>query len=175
MGYNGGMNICCCTGHRPKGFPWQYGADIEKQKSYLERLSAVIGAAVIHDHIDEFFTGMAMGADMDFAEAVLDLRDKKFPHIRLTCIIPCPNQCYRWDKENIDRYQTILDRSNSSKILSPRYTPDCLLARNRYMVDHAAKVIAIWNGSERGGTWYTISYARGKGKPIDFIMLNSIS
>ena len=98
------MNICCCTGHRPKGFPWQYGADIIKQKSYLERLSAAIESAVIHDHIDEFFTGMAMGADMDFAEAVLDLRDKKFPHIRLTCIIPCPNQCYRWDKENIDRY-----------------------------------------------------------------------
>ena len=46
--------------------------------------------------------------------------------------------------------------------------------RNRYMVDKADLVLAVWNGICSGGTWYTIQYARSLKKPIRYIMLDGI-
>ncbi len=46
-----------------------------------------------------------------------------------------------------------------------QYTPDCLRKRNRYMVDHAEIVLAVWNGSP-SGTSQTVWYARETGKPV---------
>lgn len=42
----------------------------------------------------------------------------------------------------------------------------CMHNRNRYMVDHADEVLAVWNGEESGGTWATVKYARSKNKKI---------
>lgn len=38
--------------------------------------------------------------------------------------------------------------------------------RNEWMVDNAERVLAYWNGKERGGTFACIKYARKVGKPI---------
>ncbi len=48
--------------------------------------------------------------------------------------------------------------------LNARYTPQCMQERNRYMVDHANYILAVYNGSGKGGTAYTIRYAREKKK-----------
>ena len=34
------------------------------------------------------------------------------------------------------------------------------------MVDNCDVLLALWDGVERGGTWYTILYARFKGRPV---------
>ena len=80
--------ICCCTGHRPKGFPWKYGIDKEKQTLYEKELYERLERYIIETGITEFISGMALGADMDYAAAVLLLREK-YPYIRLHCAIPC--------------------------------------------------------------------------------------
>ena len=36
-------------------------------------------------------------------------------------------------------------------------------ARNRWMVDNRDALLALWDGVEQGGTWYTVHYARSKG------------
>ena len=38
------------------------------------------------------------------------------------------------------------------------YTRGCMLRRNRYMVDHSALVIAVYDGTP-GGTCRTLEYA----------------
>lgn len=46
------------------------------------------------------------------------------------------------------------------------------LARNRQMVEEAKRLIALPKGfqeEERGGTWYTIRYARKRGYPVTII------
>lgn len=38
---------CCCTGHRPKGFPFEYGIDIQKHKTYIKMPERKIEYAII--------------------------------------------------------------------------------------------------------------------------------
>ncbi len=80
---------CCCTGHRPKGFPFKYGVDKQKHYSYLKTLAEKTELAITEYGITNFISGMAVGVDLDFAETVLNLRNK-YP-ITLECAIPCPN------------------------------------------------------------------------------------
>lgn len=161
--------ICCCTGHRPNGFPYAYKSDVEKHENYIKNLTTAIENAIERYDIKEFYSGMAMGVDLDFADIVLNLRDTKYSNIRLCCIIPCLDQCKKWDVENIVRYNRIIDNANSSIIISKRYNDDCMLARNRYMVERSDLVIAVWNGCKKGGTWYTIRYAMSLNKPITYV------
>ena len=60
----------------------------------------------------------------------------------------------------------ILKKADSVTLVSERYTPECMLKRNRYMVDKSDLVIAVFNGIKSGGTWYTINYAQKKNKTI---------
>ena len=39
-------------------------------------------------------------------------------------------------------------------------------ARDRWMVDNRDVLLALWDGEERGGTWYTVRYVWSKGRPI---------
>ncbi len=163
---------CCCTGHRPKGFPYKYGIDKQKHQAYLNALEQKIEFAVTEYGITNFISGMALGTDMDFAEIVLKLRNK-YP-ITLECAIPCQNQTLKWSEADKLRYNSLLARADSVNLISERYTPECMLKRNRYMVDKSELVIAVFNGKEKGGTWYTINYAKSKNKTIELIDLCTI-
>ena len=163
------MNTCCCTGHRPKGFPFQYGIDTKKHNAYMKALSQKIELAIIEYGITYFISGMAIGVDLDFAETVLKLKNK-YP-VTLECAIPCPDQTLKWNNTDKLRYESILKRADKVNLISDRYTHDCMLKRNRYMVDKSELVIAVFNGIENGGTWYTINYARDTDTAIEFIDL----
>ena len=39
------------------------------------------------------------------------------------------------------------------------------------MVDHAARVIGIWQEGSDGGTGYTVRYAQGKNRELDLVLL----
>lgn len=167
--------VCCCTGHRPKGFPYPYGIDERKHKEYLKQLKQKILLAVDKYGVNHFISGMAIGVDMDFAETVLNLRDNEHYPITLECAIPCPDQTLKWNDKDKLRYDNILKRADEINVISKRYIPDSMLKRNRYMVDKSNLVIAVFNGFEKGGTWYTINYAKRKGKTIEFIDLLKIN
>ena len=163
------LKNCCCTGHRPKGFPFKYGTDKRKHSAYLKALEEKIEIAITKYGITNFISGMAIGVDTDFAETVLKMRDK-YP-VTLECAIPCPNQSLKWSVADKLRYENILARADAINFVSERYSPECMLKRNRYMVDKSYLVIAVFNGIEQGGTWYTINYAKSKNKTIELIDL----
>lgn len=167
------MKTCCCTGHRPKGFPFKYGIDKQKHNNYLQMLEEKIEFAITFYGITNFISGMALGVDLDFAEIVLKLQDK-YP-ITLECAIPCPNQTVKWNSKDAYRYCKILQRADKVCLISSeRYSPKCMLKRNRYMVDKSDLVIAVFNGIEKGGTWYTISYADIVKKRIEILYLSKV-
>lgn len=58
------MKTCCCTGHRPKGFPFKYGIDNDKHTAYLQALEQKIELAITEYGTTSFISGMAIGADM---------------------------------------------------------------------------------------------------------------
>lgn len=168
------MKTCCCTGHRPKGFPFKYGTDLKKYNEYLKALEQKIKFAITSCGITNFVSGMALGADLDFAEIVLYLRDTEHYPITLECAIPCPDQTLKWNDNDKLRYESILNRADEVSLVSERYTPECMLYRNRYMVDKSELVIAVFNGIEKGGTWYTINYAKKKNKQVDILDLCAV-
>ena len=53
--------------------------------------------------------------------------------------------------------------------LESHYSSGCYHARNRYLVDHADSVLALYNGSPTGGTAYTVKYAYQRNKEIVII------
>ncbi len=166
------QKICCCTGHRPQKFPFEYGGRGKEYLTYLQELENKIITAVTEYGVTCFISGMALGVDLDFAQTVLKYR-KKYSLI-LECAVPCPNQTLKWDKKDISRYDRILKKADSVTLVSERYTPECMLKRNRYMVDKSDFVIAVFNGVKGGGTWYTINYAQRKNKTIEVINLCDI-
>ena len=168
------IKTCCVTGHRYKGFPWDYNADKARTTAYLTRMYDIIENVITKGGFSRFISGGALGVDMDFAEAVLYFRDKKHYDISLEIAIPCPNQDLKWSTQDKDRYKTILDSADVKTLVNEHYTSFCMHKRNEYMVDNSDLVLAFWNGEDSGGTFYTLSYAQKKGKRVFCCMLNDI-
>lgn len=168
------MKTCCLTGHRPKGFPWDY-ADKKcmEHKSYLALLREKV-VELISDGYRHFISGGALGADSDFAEIVIDLRKSAYPDITLEIAIPCPNQDLKWCEEDKHRYKKICNAADSVNVISEKYTNFCMQKRNEYMVDQSDFVIVVWNGEKRGGTYRTFQYVKRKKKPFMVIDLQDL-
>ena len=65
-----------------------------------------------------------------------------------------------------ERYYDIAAQCDKETMLQSHYSPDCMDKRNRYMVDHADFIIAVWDGRP-SGTGKTVTYARDRnGKSI---------
>lgn len=150
----------CVTGHRPNKL---YGYDITTSK-YI-KLKDKFKELLIQNSCTEAITGIALGADMVFAIAVLELKNQGHD-IKLHCAIPCRNHSCKWTKAYQDLYNYILKKADIVKLVSYEdYKPYLMQKRNEYMVDIADKVIAVWDGS-KGGTYNCVKYAEKKGKEI---------
>lgn len=147
------------TGHRPQNLPFQSNEIDPKCQELKDHLKELI-LEQIDRGFTHFMTGMALGMDTYAAEIVLYLR-KHFPQITLEAVIPCKYQTYKWNEFQINRYFKILGACDKVTILQEKYTKDCMLKRNRYMVDHSDCMIAVW-GCSNGGTAYTVNYANKK-------------
>lgn len=169
------MKTCCLTGHRPKGFPWDYtDKECIKHKCYLALLREKI-VELISEGYSHFISGGALGADSDFAEIVIDLRQSAYPDITLEIAVPCPNQDLKWSTKDKRRYKKICKAADSVNVISEKYTNFCMQKRNEYMVDHSDFVIVVWNGENHGGTYRTFQYAQRKKKPCTVIDLQDLS
>lgn len=99
------------------------------------------------------------------ARIVLEFR-KENPSLKLHCILPCVEQDLKWNASAREQYQNTLQQADSIVYVSRSYHKDCMLERNRFMVDHAATLLAVYNGEVRGGTAATIRYAKKSGRDI---------
>ncbi len=155
---------CAFTGHRPHKFPWRYDETdsrcVALKAVLAEQISALDEAGVKH-----FLSGMAEAVDTWAALSVLDLREKD-PAIKLHCILPCTAQAEKWSASSRELYRSILERADSVVYVSRNYHKDCMLDRNRFLVDHATILLAVYNGEQRGGTAATIRYAQKLGREI---------
>ena len=162
-------DTCCFTGHRPDKLPW--GTDEGDPR--CGRLKAgILRAAeeVYRQGTRHFISGMARGADLYFAEAVLALRGRR-GDVLLECARPCETQADSWPKAERVRYQSILDRCDYETLVQHNYDRFCMLRRNRYMVDRSVRLIAVYNGVPKGGTFQTLQYAMKKGLSIHILDL----
>ena len=154
---------CCFTGHRPEKLPWRYNEEDPHCLSLKRRIADAVEAAY-QEGYRHFLCGMALGCDLYFCEAVQALRDSR-PGVTVEAAIPCPTQADGWPEEDRARWRRLLEACDLETMVQDHYTPGCMLRRNRYMVDHSALVIAVYDGAG-GGTRRTLEYALRQGVPF---------
>lgn len=156
---------CCFTGHRPEKLEQSESVVVEALKKEIR--------AAIADGFQTFISGMARGVDIWAAEEVLALRDEGAA-VRLICASPYRGFESRWNRDWQARYRQVMERADLVRFICPGYSRDCFQRRNEWMVDHSARVIAIYNGGP-GGTRNTVEYARWHGVPVVVALLKSNS
>ncbi len=153
MNNNNAALSAAFTGHRFISF--------DRQKIVKGRLRAVI-TNLYHKGYRKFLCGMAIGFDTIAAEVVLELKEE-YEDIRLVTVVPFRGQCERWSVANQMRYAGIISKANDVIVLSEYYYNGCLLKRNDYLVHQASIFVAYYDGSSKGGTFYTYRKAQSKG------------
>lgn len=155
---------CAFTGHRPNKLPWRY----DETDSRCAALKAVLMEQIgflADAGVTQFLSGMAEATDTWCALSVLSLREKN-PAIKLHCILPCKEQADKWSASSRELYRSILERADSIVYVSRVYHKNCMLDRNRFLVEHASTLLAVYNGVRRSGTGATVNYARKMGREI---------
>ena len=154
---------CCFTGHREKKLPW--GSDEQDERClHLKQMLFDAADCVYAEGVRHFICGMASGCDLYFLEAVLKLKELH-PEISVEAAIPYEGQADHWRSHLRARYLELLRRCDYQTLVQQTYTRDCMMRRNRYMVDHSNVLIAAYGG-EKGGTMNTMLYAMRRGLNI---------
>lgn len=140
------QKACCVTGHR----------DIPAEKWGLvqERLKEEIEKA-IQDGFTTFITGMADGVELLFAELVIEQKERH-PQLRLGADIPYRNRLH----VKAPMFQKCLKHCDGIHVQQEKYSSNCFMNRNRHMVTLSSRVIAVYDGREKGDTLFTMRYAQ---------------
>ncbi len=154
----------CFTGHRPQTLTFLWDENSPDSRNLREVLKETIIELIENNDARHFISGMALGVDMMCAEIILELKEK-YPFITLECALPCETQATKWRINSQEKYYNILKDCDKTTLLQTRYTSDCMMKRNKYMVDNSDILVAVWNGSN-SGTGNTVNYARKNNKII---------
>ncbi|GAA6405916.1 DUF1273 domain-containing protein [Blautia coccoides] len=138
---------CCVSGHR----------DIlaDETAHVKEALRQEIEKAV-NDGFTAFLSGFADGVDQNFAEIILEMQNEN-PNLKLIAVLPYQKRMDSlYQKEHTN---ALLDACAEVIVIQEEYRPNVYAKRNRYMVEHSDRVIAVYDGREKGGTVKTIRFA----------------
>lgn len=154
------LDIVAGTGHRPTklalGKTDPYSPVLREQLTdlaiwYLEKKLP-----------DKVIVGMALGWDIALGIAAIQLG------IPLIAAIPFKGQERLWNSEDKYLYYIVLEQSSESVIICDGgYEARKLMLRNKWMVDNCTRLVALYDGSQAGGTANCIKYAAYKNKPIN--------
>ena len=147
-----GTKACCVTGHR----------DIPADKvEYVKRKLKEEIEAAIEDGFTTFITGMAEGVDLLFAELVIEQKSQHLG-LFLQAAIPYNNRM----KSTDPLFRKCFENCDGVHIQQTEYSSDCFMNRNRYMVSLSSRVIAVYDGREKGGTLFTMRYAHAMEREV---------
>ena len=146
---------CCVTGHRD--------IPVEKKDFVEESLRREVAAA-IKDGYTRFISGFAEGADLMFASVVTEAK-RGNDSLILEAAIPYAGRLKAKDEE----FHRLLTACDGVKVISDHYVPSCYMNRNRYMVAQSQRVIAVYDGRDKGGTLFTLRDAHVQGREIRLI------
>lgn len=165
------LKSCCFTGHRPHLFPWGEDMTDPRAKSLIKLLSEAIEETVQNGYT-EFICGGALGVDTWAAGLVLQAKERH-PHIRLTLALPWKDHNSHVADPDFLRVKQLADETI---VVSDKQGKEAFLERDQWMVDHSNRIIAVYDDRSglKGGTYYTLQYARSRNieiKQIEWMSL----
>ena len=153
---------CSVTGHR--NLPQK---EIGRVKTALRR---EIDSAVA-DGFTRFMSGFADGVDQYFAEIVLE-KKKTNPALELVAVIPYQKRLDSLMEKS--RTYEMLEACAEVVVVQEEYHPSVYSRRSRYMAERSDRVIAVYDGREKGGTVRTIRFAHQMKKELREIPVGEI-
>ena len=105
--------------------------------------------------------------DIWAGQILLRLR-KGNPDLKLIAALPYPGCDSRWSADWRKQYADVLKSADLFKAISPKYSMASFQKRDEWMVDHASRVIAVYDGVP-GGTKNTIDYAEKCEVGVEYI------
>jgi uncharacterized phage-like protein YoqJ len=151
-------SVCAFTGHKLQSFPFGSNEADPRCIKLKLCLCAQITKLIEEMGVTHFISGMGLGVDLFAAELVLCLKNA-YPHISLECAIPFETKAVKWNESMRERYFDVAAHCDKETLLQRQYTPDCIYKRNRYLVDQADIILAVWDGRP-SGSGMTVRYAR---------------
>lgn len=150
---------CSFTGHRI--------ISCEERAKLVPRLKSTI-LYLISQGVKEFHCGGAMGFDTLASSVVFDV-SRQHKDIRLILELPYQNQAEKWSDTDKRFYEFVKSKAHEINIHFPdpknkEQAVKSLLSRNRIMVDKSYYCVCFLKNNEakRGGTAYTVNYAKLK-------------
>lgn len=154
MNYFEESKTCCFTGHRIL------------KKDFLINQTRQEVLSLINKKYTTFLVGMAQGYDIECLKLLLELKKEYF--LEIIACIPCKNQAEKLSKKEKEEYFLLLDKVDQKIYLEESYKIGCMQKRNRFMVDNSSTVI-VYKYVDKGGTYYTETYAKKKNKNIIYV------
>ena len=167
------MNLksCAVIGHRPTRFKFGYKEKMTGCKRLKKRLRDQF-AALYEQGVRRFYVGGCLGADQWSGEILLRLKEQpEYSGIELAVVMPFPNHDAKWDERNRNRLQFLLSHSVEQIVTGTDNQHNSFLARNRYMIDHADVLMAIYDNDRtvHNSIGQAVVYAEKKHLPVIFI------
>ena len=97
---------------------------------------------------------------------------KQFPALELIAVIPYRKRLDGLNKKT--RTRELLEACADVVVIQEKYLPSVYSHRNRYMVEHSDRVIAVYDGRETGGTAKTIRFTHRMKKELREIPVGEI-
>jgi len=136
---------CAVTGHRD--------IPIEIIGYVTNRLREEVSLAISEGYT-VFSSGMANGADIIFAEIVIEFK-KNSPKIKLEAFIP-----YREHLNSKEiAFKRAMQHCDNVYVVQEEYSVGCYMFRNKRLVRNSDLLIAVYSGKEKSGTGATLRYA----------------
>lgn len=157
------MKACGFTGYRPEKMPFKTDESHPDCLLLKRELEQQVRIAV-EEGYTHFICGGARGADTYAAEAILKVQ-KERPGIILEIAAPFWGQERKWSYADQRRYHDILERAQRITYVTDEEKRENYMIRNRYIVDRASRLIAVFDGRP-GGTAMTVRYAHQCGAEV---------
>ena len=149
---------CCVTGHRD--LP-------QNQINYVKAALLREIEKSVADGFTCFMSGVAEGVDQYFVEIVME-KQKDDPSLELIAVIPYQKRLDSLRAKR--RTYEMLEACADVVVMQEEYHPSVYSHRNRYMVDRSSLLIAVYDGTPKGGTMNTLAYALRQG--VETIILD---
>jgi len=157
------------TGHRPDKLPGGWDDTDGKQKEMVDWLKKKLAKEARNGRF-YIVDGGALGWDQIALEASLKLVGLYSP-IMITIVEPHKYFWAKWRPEQIEKYMQLKYSSTDTprKVVvlhDGGYAAWKMLKRDEWMVNNCDELWAYYDGSPKGGTAFTIEYAKKKGVKI---------
>ena len=111
---------------------------------------------------------MAWGFDLAAARMVVKLKSVN-PDVALVAVEPYGGFRSLFKGDDAVLYDEILMAADDQVVVGEVAGVGSLMARNRYLVDEASRLVAWWNREKGSGTAYTVGYAKRQGVMVENI------